>query len=74
MTSRSGADFALASAVASAVGLPAEPGIVVGGGVSVVGGVSGLIGSASQFVGDWLSSNPSASASGYLSGTLGYVE
>ncbi len=49
-TARAGADVAVGSAVLSAVGIPAEPGIVLGGGVAGIGAVETFAGSASEYL------------------------
>ena len=67
-------DVAVGSAVASAVGIPAEPGIVLGGGVAAVGGGESLIGSGLQYLGGIMSQNPGAAGRGFFGLILGPVE
>ncbi len=73
-TATAGADIAEASALASAVGIPAEQGIAFGVGVAGVGGGESLAGSALQYAGGILSQNPAAIAGGFLGMTRGAAE
>jgi hypothetical protein len=73
-TSQAGSGLAIFSAVASAFGAPAEPGILLGGGIAAVGGTVSLVGSAARYVGGFLSGNSAESGQGFLGGTLGFVE
>ena len=73
-TATAGADVAGVSAVASAVGIPAEPGIVLGAGVAGVGGGESLAGSAFQYAGGLMSQNSAAAGRGFIGMTLGWAE
>jgi len=73
-TATAGADVAVVSTVASAVGIPAEPGIVLGGGVAALGGGESLIGSGFQYLGGIMSQNSGAAGQGFIGMTFGTVE
>jgi len=73
-TARAGADVAVGSAVLSAVGVPAEPGIVVGGGVVALGGGESFLGSLAQYAGGLMSQNSGAAGQGFIGMTFGTVE
>lgn len=72
--SQLGADIALASAIASLFGLPAEPGIALGGDIAGVGAVVTVIGSLTEYLGGILAGNANAIGNGYLSGIISLLE